>query len=57
MTATIPHSEYGDRLKKPPNKFFDILKKLELEIAKHLERTINTVNLEEIALQIYPLKN
>lgn len=57
MIAIIIPSEYGERHKKPPNRFFDILKKLELKIGKRLGRTINTVNLEEIDLQIYPLRN
>ncbi len=57
MTATIAHSEYGDRLKKPPNRFFDILIKRKLGIENHLRKAVKTVNLGGIAFQRYPLKN
>ena len=57
MTAIIIPSEYGDRHKKAPDKFFGILKKRKLGIENHLQRPLKTVNLGGIDFQIYPLKN
>ena len=57
MAAMTKHSEYGGRYKKPPNMFFDILKNLKLGIEEHVLRTVNTINLEGIDFQIYPLRN
>lgn len=57
MVATVRNFRHGKSLKKPLNKFFDILKNIELGIARQVQNTINIHFLEGIGFQNDPIRN
>ena len=57
MLAITGNFQYGKGLEKPLNKFFDILKNIELGIANQVQRTINIKFLEGIVFQNSPMRN